>query len=709
MVRGTIPGGSLIRWPWLNRDRRAPIRCCVGCAALSCIVRHRSCSSAYPWVFLALIVLVAGGLRFFRIDAQSFWNDEGNSARLAERSIDLIVEGARGDIHPPGYYLALKCWRGLFGHSEAALRGLSAVCSAASVVFVFLLGWRLFERAAVGLVAAALVSLNPFEVYYAQEARMYAMLALWATASTWALTAWWQAGDETPERRRWSLAAYVVVAAAGLYTHYAFPLVMLAHSLGVAAWLWCVRRRQNVLRRLRSWVLAQAGVLLLYLPWLPTAWHQVTSWSPPPEAYQFPDVLFDIWRLLNYGHTIPTRAVLSGSVAAACLVILGLLVPAGKDRHVGKFPFRLRWMLLALLVLVPVVVILGTGAYRSAYEKFFLVAAAPLSLLLARGIAGGWRLAWLSAARRKPSVIAASRAVILLLVVSYAADTGRSLDTLFFDETYARADYRGIVRRIDASSRPGDAIILNAPNQWEVFTYYHPDDGHVFPLARQRPFDVRANEAELRQIVSEHQRLFALYWGDAESDPERFIERWLEENTYKAGEAWYGDVRLATYAVPVEVPDTPSVILDARFSLGDGDSGPAILLDGYTLADLALSPGDILQLTLFWRTEDAIADRYKVFVHLYDQAGELRAQTDSEPGATLRPTNTWSPGEWIADHYGVLIPVDAAAGSYTLVVGLYDLIDPTLRLDATENGVHAGDRLDLTQIDVTDRAAPRDE
>ena len=90
------------------------------------------------WFFLALILLLAGGLRFYRIDAQSFWNDEGNSARLAERSVDLILEGAEGDIHPPGYYVALHYWRALLGQSETALRGLSAACGVLLVGLTFL-------------------------------------------------------------------------------------------------------------------------------------------------------------------------------------------------------------------------------------------------------------------------------------------------------------------------------------------------------------------------------------------------------------------------------------------------------------------------------------------------------------------------------------------------------------------------------------------
>jgi 4-amino-4-deoxy-L-arabinose transferase-like glycosyltransferase len=668
-----------------------------------------------PWLFLALILVVAGFLRFYRIDAQSLWNDEGNSARLAERSIHLILEGARGDIHPPGYYLALHYWRALLGQSEAALRGLSALSSVALALFTFQVSRRLFDDDVTGLVAAALVAINPFEVYYAQEARMYAMLSLWAMASTWALLAWWQTRDQQRRGARWPWLAYVLTATAGLYTHYAFPFVMLAQSLSVGIWLWITRRREGTPRHLLSWILAQVAVVMLYLPWLSTAWHQVTSWSPPREAYRLPTALADTWRLLNFGQTIPTRVVTGGLIAAGAFALSSLLPLAEETnkRRAERLSYPLRWGLLALLILVPLGLIFGLGLYRAAYRKFLLVAAAPLSTLTATGIITGWHLGRRSSMSGKRAHAIGVQALTLFLLTLFLYDTGRSLNNLYFDEAYARDDYRAIARYIENNARAGDAVILNAPNQWEVFTYYHPDDAHVFPLARQRPLDVTANEAELEHIVADHQRLFAIFWGDVESDPERFIESWLETHTYKAHETWYGDVRLAIYAVPAEVADAPKVSLDARFAPGGPatpPARPAIILEGYTLLNQTPAAGDILQLALFWHAEERIPDRYKVFVHLYDEAGEVAAQTDSEPGATLRPTDTWMPGERVVDRYGVLIPAELPLGAYALTVGLYDLTDPTDRLHVFRDGVSAGDHLGLTQVIVTSDAdsSPQD-
>ena len=94
---------------------------------------HKARMHPRTWVLLVLVLLLAAALRFYRLDAQSFWHDEGNTARLVERSLHLIVEGAAGDIHPPGYYLLLRSWWLLAGSSEFALRSFSALCGVLTV------------------------------------------------------------------------------------------------------------------------------------------------------------------------------------------------------------------------------------------------------------------------------------------------------------------------------------------------------------------------------------------------------------------------------------------------------------------------------------------------------------------------------------------------------------------------------------------------
>lgn len=131
-----------------------------------------------------LILLLATAVRFHALGRQSFWNDEGNTARLSERSVRLILEGTASDIHPPLYYLILSGWQKLVGTSEFALRSFSAFAGVLTVLFTIQLG-RWLDGWRVGLVAGLFTAVSPPLIYYSQEARMYSLLGLLAVASTY--------------------------------------------------------------------------------------------------------------------------------------------------------------------------------------------------------------------------------------------------------------------------------------------------------------------------------------------------------------------------------------------------------------------------------------------------------------------------------------------------------------------------------------------
>ena len=270
----------------------------------------------------------------------------------------------------------------------------------------------------------------------------------------------------------------------------------------------------------------------------------------------------------------------------------------------------------------------------------------------------------------------------------------RSLQHLYDDPAYRRDDYRSIAALIRAEGRPGDAVLLDAPNQWEVFTYYYReaqgDDLPVYP-APYRPTEAEA-ERWVDDIVAAHSggRLFVLYWGDTESDPERTIERTLARTAFKAGEVWITSVRLAHYAAApaAEAPNTTS----------DVTLGAAIRLTGYDVPTDSWRPGDIVPITLFWSVDQTPTEPLKVFIHLVDAQGALVAQTDMEPQAGFLPTTAWQQAEIVVDRYGILLPSNLPPGTYMLRAGMYRFSGERLPVDV--EGVPAGDYVDLAQIVV---------
>jgi mannosyltransferase len=667
---------------------------------------------------LLAILLLAAGLRFYRLDAQSLWNDEGNSARIAERPLDLILEGAAGDIHPPGYYLLLHYWRALFGQSEFALRSLSVVAGLALILLTYLLGRHLFGQVT-GLTAAFLGALSPFAIYYSQEARMYILLAALSAASTYLFLRLLVSKQrpisnlqspisnlQSPTPGIWHpaskyllpaiFAAYTLTSAAGLYTHYAFPFVLLVHNAVFGLW-WLVfgRRSAHRWQWLTLWAGSQAAIAVLYLPWLPIALNSVTGWPAAGRTYELGSALLDVLCVLTIGITLPAQEATASLVGAGCLLLVGLWPalpvpsmaeenPAEGSRRAG----RTGWFGVAsaaLYLLLPIALIFAFDLYKPAWLKFLVVVLPPFCLLVAHGIEnvirfvirdlgfGTWGLAF---------------AIRLFAIGFLIVITIPSLHNLYFNPAYARDDYRQIAADIAAISRPGDGIILNAPNQWEVFTYYYPDRD-VYPVPYQpRPDEV---EAFLTPLLERYRRLFVLYWGDAESDPRRLIETWLAGHAYKAGDHWYGRVRLATYGV-TPLPEEHAVASDVHF-------GEAIRLRGYTLEEKIFAPDEVLSVMLFWEAQAPIAEQYKITVQLLDSVGQLVAQVDTEPRDGLVPTTTWKPGHVMTDRYGILLPADLPSGRYTLIVALYHIVSGE-RLPAALGGEPIGDYFSLGGIDV---------
>ena len=656
----------------------------------------------WRWL-LVFLLLLAFGLRIHKLEAQSFWNDEGNSARLSERSIQLIIEGTASDIHPPLYYLILNQWRKLVGDSEFGLRSLSLFAGVLIVPLTFVLGKKLGHGVAqrsrrgarrrggwlLGIVVAALIAINPGMIYYSQEARMYALLGLWGVLSTVLLLRWLKVEHGVARRTselRGELGgrfgrgrpfligmAYVLVVVAGLYTHYFFPAVLLLHNLFVFTQIIQTAPKPFTIKKLpltiKQWPLLMVTAFLLYAPWLPIFLNQFGS--DPISRPSILEFMTAVSHWLTFGATVDLGA-------GYLWLVAGLLI-------VGVVYGRIKVVLPVLGIFVPLAMMYFTGTTGSEFFKFLVVAVPFWLIWLAAG------LLFVDTAVRQTNIRSWVIAVGLLIL---GWGMVQSLQNMYTDPTYARADYRSMAQRIVDEAHPNAGIILNAPNQWEVFTYYFPDDGTVYPLpdghSRPHPDEI---DVALRDIAAQHERIYAIFWGEVQRDPERLIESWLDANAFKATDSWYGDVRFVSYAVP----SAPVTEMETAVNIPFGDT---IMLNGYTLGETMRQPGDIVEVTLFWETAVSLQTRYKVFLHLLDANGQLVAQRDSEPGGGLVLTTTWQPAQVIIDNHGLLIPHELPLGEYELRLGLYDLTDPDNRL-LIESANGTMDSFTLPRITVT--------
>ncbi len=645
------------------------------------ITPTKSLSASLPLRAFALsicILLLAALVRFHNLGAQSLWNDEGNSYVQATRSFADIAANAARDIHPPGYYWLLAVWRTLTGESEFALRSLSAFASILTVAFTYAIGRRIFSPLA-GLAAALFVALNTFSIYYAQEARMYALLAMWAAASMWALAGFlrmWHVGAQRAVPLRWALALSMFNAA-GLWTQYAYPFVMMAQ--GVVFAVWFVGARRAVPLRLMTlplilYVAANLLTIILYLPWLPTAIERVTSWPNTGEPTPFNAALGMILGWFTFGITYTVNDA-SWVAIGLFLLIFGLRARRNTWQSVVFLP--LIWAAL------PVAIFLALGLFRESNLKFLLPSQIGFALLMGRGI---WMLWTLDIPARPALAKNAPKLAAVAGFLGILANLWAGLTPLYHD--FQRADYRGMVAEISANLQSDDAVILDAPNQEEVFRYYYRGAAPVYPL----PPGLGGNDDEtrelVRQIIADHRRIFVVFWGETERDPNLAVESTLDSESYEARSDWYGDVRLVRYVTPIE----PTIIREsgARF-------GESITLESYALSADSVQPGDVLQLRLTWQTDAPLETRYKVFVQLLDSDGVLVTQRDSEPGGGLALTTTWKTGDSIIDNHALLLPDNLSPANYALIIGLYNIDDPQERLQVGE-----ADYLNLSEISVVE-------
>jgi hypothetical protein len=535
------------------------------------------------------------------------------------------------------------------------------------VALTYALGRQLASRWT-ALAAAFLAAANPFQVYYSQEARMYMLLAVLSAGAALALARYVQT------RSRRSLVALVLLESAGLYTHYAFAFVVVVVNLTFALAL-----RAPTARRLASWAGAQCTAALVFLPWLPIAIGQLSTWPNPEQTTGCGPALEAIWRWLVFGPAPEARAASWPLAIAALAALAGALLLLRPETR-SSLPSRWPGVLLAAWLGLPVALVLVLGLYREGYLKFLLVASPAVCLLLAQGLTAlplhlQWRgttpvgqplplPARMQLRFARGAWLAGQFAAAALILAS----TALSLHSYYVDSAYARDDYRGMAAYIRAVGRPGDAVVLNAPGQQEVFGYYYHDELPVYPLPTSRPPDPQTTREQLRKLSEPGSRIFAVLWATGESDPDGIVEGWLNHNTYEAFDAWYGNVRLAIYSVPVAQPYVATGTSDVRFL----DEAGAVTLESYALPAGPVAAGEIALIALAWADSAGLRANLKRFVHVLDEANHIVGQRDVGAGGGSSLPTDMPEGVVTVDRLGVPIHPATPPGTYRIEVGIYD-------------------------------------
>jgi mannosyltransferase len=630
---------------------------------------------ALALVFLSFVV------RMYHLDRMRLEFDEAFSVQAGFQDLPgLLRLLATAEPHPPFFYSLIHFWYPVFGTTEFALRFPTVAANVLTVAFVIrlarLLGWD-----DAGLVAAALLALNPYQVWYAQEVRMYAPVALFGVAAAcFAL----QARQSCRIRDLVLYASFLILA---LYTHYF--AIYLAILFGALVGLDLQLDRNARLSR-RRWIVTEAAIAAAFVPWLVYA-SQVGLYyiraKPDPAA-----LVGMVGNSLAYYSV--ARSLDPALGARLALGFLGVaVVGLIASRWIGRpSPSWFRTAFLTGYLLFPLAAGFLISLFRSMYTPNYLMVSAP-AFFLVLGV----------------GVVALARILAPLAFVALIYLFGAqafSLRNYFVDPAYNKSEVGDAMVYVEEHLRTGDGIILDGWGQTTQFWFYHSvrfgDRGssYVFPLAG--PGGGQKLPEALDQILARHNGLWFLDYGVVDADREHLVEDYLDTHAYPS---LYRPVQRNRLLYFVTAPSTAP-----RVTTLEATCDGSIELENAQQFKRTARAGGAVPIDLQWKEAKPTDRHYVVSWRLRDAEGHVVSQRDQEPVSGWSPTNTWHPGDVVADHQGLLLPSTLTPGTYAISVLLYDRAtglacpfqrvgkEPTELLDVGTIQVSAGPpRLDLTQ------------
>jgi 4-amino-4-deoxy-L-arabinose transferase-like glycosyltransferase len=632
------------------------------------------------------ILLLAFALRLAGAGQQALWVDEASTVLGARNSLLALIPYSLRDTFPPLHFMVLHLLMRVAGESEFATRFLSVAAGLLVVVGVWQVV-RLIAGQPWAALAGLLAAFSPYQVYFAQEVRGYALLAGLMALSL----ALWLRLTLRPLRWR-DVIRYWVVSAGALYTQY------LAGGPLLVLWgVWVLLALRGALAW-RVVLFGIGGVGVLVFPWAllalvtalqpdtgsPTAGignsplaHLLMIWRAGSEdvgRLPFDQVLQTTLVALPLGETIPPAPWLPVAVVCWGLALLGAL-PFGQ-----RWPARGSGVVLLLSLLVPVTLSLLTSlpTNRPHWPKYFIAASPALLALLALGIRQLVEaLPW-----QRGRLLLGGVVTLGLVLVSLPA-----LVNNLTDPTYFRPDIRPAIAQLERLSPPDTLLVVNPPTAFADFWYY-----------RRAPLPVLTpplTPADLAAAAAAAPAVWLVKNQPVDLDPAGVLERWLVEQRYRTVEWFPASTSLFLFTAA----EGPPLLARAEpVALGE-----AVVLARWELRVRPLADRVALQALLSWEARQAPPPGLSVYLAVLDREGHRWAQRDLPAGGGFRPSEQWQPGEQLTDRVGLLLPPGMPAGRYRVVAGLYGRDGRRLSLTSGSDQVLLGE-IDIPAV-ATDAAS----
>ncbi len=696
----------------------------------------------FEWTLVIGLTALAFFMRRKGLATQSLWFDEADLLARAQRAIPTLL----GDFLKPGengplYTFLIHFWVQIAGTGEAALRTPSLLAGTAVVPLVYALGKRYLGGSAVGLIAAGLIAVSPYQLWYSQDAKMYPLALLMTLASVYLFLAALERGG-----RGW-WAAYVILTTLSFYIHLMSVLIV---AVEVFYYFLTRPRPRKLFRDLHPSALiphplpliqrrALISLGLLTLPYLPIAiWQLIAVWDGGLGKTWFRPVgLFEMLNTL--GRRFGVNRIedplweTAGAIFYATLALLGLFAiwkwsldrnqkadirdqkleirnqkseisPSQTNAaphpssHRGQKPTPTTYpsslippspssfiphpssLLLSLYLGLPIVAFYALSTRIPLFADRYLLIASPAYYLLI-----AWGLVWLT---RKVWPVAVLSGMIALMFA------GVALFSFNYAEAPQKEDWREGMRWLQSQLRPGDEVIV-LPGYLKSAVDYYLKPGEIsvqtVPQNLLDGHDDPALVAALSEIVRGHERAWLVVSPERyrSDDPQEYVRKvWFDNNTWMfsdpkvfVGVTIYG---YTNKQIPGTNADFYPRNRNFRTNLNFGSS---LMLEGYDLIpdpSTQLAPDEVqydanLHLTLYWRKLTADPTDYRIQVRLLDAAGnDTKTNYSAAPLNGYYPTGQWKTGEAVRDYRELYIRV--APGQYRLEISVFPAGQPQQKL-----------------------------
>jgi uncharacterized membrane protein len=341
-------------------------------------------------IFLIITLLLGISFRFVNLGKKVYWYDEAiTSLRVSgytreefiqeafndqiisvnnlqkyqqpnsDKNFSGTVKSLVGNVHPPLYFLLTRFWMQLFGNSIAVTRSFSAVTSLLVFPCLYWLCRELFELPLVAWIAMALVSVSPFHVLYAQEARMYSLMTVVTVLSSASLLY----ALRVDTKRSWLIYALSLIV--GFYSHLYFLLIAFGHAI----YVFIIERFQPT-KIFITYLVTSIISFLTFVPWVLVILFNLDSVKAVTSGAQQRTALLRL--VVAWGRNLGQVFIdvnLGNLIAPIILVLAGYaLYFLYKNSSEKIWLFILTFIgITAAMTILPDVILGGSGSMRSRY------------------------------------------------------------------------------------------------------------------------------------------------------------------------------------------------------------------------------------------------------------------------------------------------------------------------------------------------------